>query len=235
MDTTTEVQTVNETQIVQHNFDQVLNPGVAAEIANTIKGYAVSQGLVSTIKGKKYPNVEAWQYAGLLMGLFPKVREVKNLSTEREFKYWAVVDIIEKSTGNIVSTGFGICSNKENTKKHFDEYAICSMAQTRATGKAFRLLVGWMFKLADLESTPSEEMEEENPNRETQGPSVKVIMKEYKEFAIEAIKCCVNAIDVRDLAQLAPTFMKHYPDAKVIDICREQFEELSKIGGDDEQ
>lgn len=219
-------RTVTETQIIQHNFDQVLNPGAAAKIANTIKEYAIGQGLVSNIKGKSYPNVEAWQYAGLLMGLFPKVREVTNISTDKEIKYSAIVDITEKATGNVVSTGFAMCSNKENTKKYFEEYAICSMAQTRATGKAFRLLVGWMFKLADLEATPSEEMEEDNPNKETRGPSPTAITKEFKAFALEAIKGCVYASSVEELVNLAPTLKE---DAEFIDTARTQYKELANV------
>ena len=39
-----------------------------------------------------------------------------------------------------------------------DEYAILSMAQTRAIGKAFRNLIGWVIKMAGYESTPAEEM-----------------------------------------------------------------------------
>ena len=44
-------------------------------------------------------------------------------------------------------------------KRSFDEYAICSMAQTRAVGKAYRLLIGWLMKSAGYEATPLEEMD----------------------------------------------------------------------------
>src|SRR5688572_13498615 len=35
------------------------------------------------------------------------------------------------------------------------------MAQTRATGKAFRMSIGWIMKLAGYEPTPSEEVSKE--------------------------------------------------------------------------
>lgn len=220
-----------QTQVAQYNFERVLAPGGAIELANTIKDYAVSQNLVSNIKGKAYPNVEAWQYAGLLLGLFPRVTKVENLSTDKEYKYRAEVEI-RKASGEVVSTGVGVCSNKEAKKKYFEEYAICSMAQTRATGKAFRLLVGWMFKLADLEATPAEEMEEEDPEVKAKGPSVSALKKEYKAFVAEAVKCCVNATDVRELGKLAPTFLKDEPDAEVIDLFKDQYKKLSNVGGE---
>jgi hypothetical protein len=52
-----------------------------------------------------------------------------------------------------------ICSNKEGNKRQWDEYAILSMAQTRATGKAFRNLISWLMKAAGFEATPAEEMD----------------------------------------------------------------------------
>ncbi len=48
----------------------------------------------------------------------------------------------------LVSVGIAICSNKEGSKKFFDEYAILSMAQTRAVGKAFRNQLAWLMKAA---------------------------------------------------------------------------------------
>ena len=60
--------------------------------------------------------------------------------------------------GKVVARGFALCSNKEAIKKSFDEYAVLSMAQTRAIGKAYRNLIGWVMKLSGYEGTPSEEV-----------------------------------------------------------------------------
>jgi hypothetical protein len=50
----------------------------------------------------------------------------------------------------------------------WDEYAICSMAQTRATGKAFRNILGWLMRASGFSATPAEEMDF---NREPDGPT----------------------------------------------------------------
>lgn len=218
-----------QTQVAQHNFERVLNPEGAAAIANALKSYAEKQGLVAKIQGRAYAQVEAWQYAGSLIGLFPMVTEVVDLSTEKEFRWRATVEILNNE-GQVKARGTAICSNKESKRRNSDEYAICSMAQTRATGKAFRLLIGWMFKLANLEATPAEEMEEENPSVKSKGPSAGALKKEYKAFVSEAVKCCVNATDVRELGKLATTFLKHDPDADIIDLFKKQYQSLSNVG-----
>jgi len=228
---------INEDQpgeLVEYHFSNVLNAEGANKVAKTIKHYTDQNGLLANIKGKSYAQVEAWQYAGLLLGLFPIVVETEDLSSDKEKKYKCVVEI-RNAQGELKGRGVAVCSDQERTKKHFEEYAVLSMAQTRATGKAFRLMLGWMFKLAGYEATTAEEMDEENPNVKAQGPTVSALTKEYKAFVMEAVRCCVNATDVRDLGKLATTFMKHQPDAEVIDLFRKQFQWLSEINSNSDE
>lgn len=127
-------------------------------MAKVLKDHVVRHKLYSNIKGKNYAHVEGWQFAGGLMGLYPRVTEIHNLSSDKEYKWRADVEIVSSNDGKVVANGFALCSNKEAIKKNFDEYAVLSMAQTRAIGKAYRNLIGWVMKLAGYEGTPSEEM-----------------------------------------------------------------------------
>lgn len=127
-------------------------------MANVLKSHVVKQKLYTAIQGKNYVHVEGWQFAGGLMGLMPKVVEVKDLSSNTENKWMATVEIVNIKDGSVMSRGFAVCSSKESKKKGFDDYAVLSMAQTRAIGKAYRNLIGWVMKLAGYEGTPSEEM-----------------------------------------------------------------------------
>jgi hypothetical protein len=104
-------------------------------------------------------NIEGWQYAGSRMGIMPIVDVVNNVSTETEIKYEARVFLVNIHTGLKTGGGYALCSNKEQGKKFFAEYAIASMAQTRASGKAYRLLLSWVMKAAGYEGTPLEEMD----------------------------------------------------------------------------
>lgn len=134
-------------------------PDQVVAMANELKEYVVKNKLYTNIKGKNYAHVDGWQFAGFLSGLNAVVLNVKDLSTEKERKWFAMVAVYNRDE-KPVSNGFAVCSNKESKKEGFDEYAILSMAQTRAIGKAYRNKIGWVMKLAGYESTPSEEADE---------------------------------------------------------------------------
>jgi hypothetical protein len=133
----------------------ISKPEEVAKMANIVKFHVLKNKLYVPIVGKNYVLVEGWQFAGGLMGLFPKVKKVENIG---EGKWLAEVEIVNRRTGEVISSGFALCSKEEVKKKTFDEYAILSMAQTRAIGKAYRNLIGWIMKLAGYEATPAEEM-----------------------------------------------------------------------------
>lgn len=146
-----------ETAVAKLEHYDIEAPDRMAKMAEVLKRHVVGHKLYTNIRGKNYAHVEGWQFAGGLMGLFPLVAGVENLSGGSEIKWKATVEITNKE-GRVMSRGFAVCSSKEASKKSFDEYAILSMAQTRAVGKAYRNLVGWVMKLAGYEGTPSEEM-----------------------------------------------------------------------------
>lgn len=153
----------------------ISKPAQISRMANVIKSYVVKNKLFVPIAGKNYVMVEGWQFAGGLMGLFPKVVKVENLGDN---KWLAQVDIIARKDGSVAGSGFALCSKSENKKASFDEYAILSMAQTRAIGKAYRNLIGWVMKLAGYEGTPAEEIKVKpsvSSTTETQEPSLQKI------------------------------------------------------------
>ena len=136
----------------------IAHPEQVVAMAQVLKNHIIKNKLYVAIRNKNYVEVEGWQFAGGLMGLYPRVASVENISTANEIKWKAEVELVRLKDDKVVSRGFAICSKKETKKKDFDEYAILSMAQTRATGKAYRNLIGWVMKLAGYEATPSDEM-----------------------------------------------------------------------------
>lgn len=133
---------------------EIDKPLQMVKMANLLRNHIVKYNLSVQIVGKDYVMVEGWQFAGGMMGLFPRVVKVENISAG---KWMAQVEIINKKK-EVMGSGFAICSKEEMKKKSFDEYAILSMAQTRAIGKAYRNLIGWVMKLTGYETTPAEEM-----------------------------------------------------------------------------
>lgn len=127
--------------------------------ADTLKDLIVKKELYSPIKNKNFVNVEGWQFAGACLGIRPIVTECYRVTEgikQGEIRYRARVDLFQGEM--IVGTGFASCSNLEYSKRKFDEYAIESMAQTRAVGKAYRSTIGFLLKCAGYEPTPAEEM-----------------------------------------------------------------------------
>jgi len=146
------MQKIQKIILKNYNLDKINN---LSSMAILLKKHIVQNNLFVDIVGKKYVMVEGWQFAGGLLGLRPQVVKVDKIDTN---EWLAQVNIIDKNN-KVLSSGFALCSKKEMKKNSFDEYAIVSMAQTRAIGKAYRNLLGWIMKLAGYEATPAEEME----------------------------------------------------------------------------
>lgn len=162
---------------------ELINKDSMLQLSNELSKLIREKGLSSNIQGKQFVNVEGWQFAGASLGLMPIITETKDLSNENVIKYMATAEVRNINTGAVVSTGIALCSNSEKTKRYFDEYAILSMAQTRAIGKAYRNLLAWLMKAAGFEATPAEEMdfahdEPKKPSKPVQEVVAEIIEEE---------------------------------------------------------
>lgn len=156
------------------------SPRYAFHVANELKKFVTEQQLTVLIQDRPYALVEAWQFTGAQFGLYPLLTDIKNESTYKpvtfewkdkrnnprkkdtfHYKYRATVEIRKLSDDKVISKAEIVCTNEEYGKHEFAEYAIMSMAQTRAEGKAWRMLLGWVMKAAGFEATPYEEMDDE--------------------------------------------------------------------------
>lgn len=213
-------------------FEELQRPDVFGALAQSVQQHVKQHGLTVEFRDKKgkanlYPMVEAWQYAGALLGLFAKLTRLENLSDDAKgvYKYRAEIDIVQAGTGQVICSGVAICSNQENSKRYFDEYAIASMAQTRATGKAFRLCLGWIMKAAGFESTPAEDMDfQSEPERKTNDVA---LGREYLAFALLAVKSAGDAAAVKQLAWAAKSLKE---SAEFIDAVKARYKELMPDG-----
>jgi hypothetical protein len=135
----------------------------ATSIANNLSEIINKQKLFAIIKNKKYVMVEGWNTLGAMMGVFPDVVSCERMEAKdpKEIKYSAIVRL-KTPQGNVITTAQAICSNSEMSKRNDAEYSISSMAQTRATGKAFRLAFSWIMSMAGYEPITLEEMSNYN-------------------------------------------------------------------------
>lgn len=178
-----------ELQVTNPSYE-LINKDSMLQLSNELSKLIKEKGLSSNIQGKQFVNVEGWQFAGASLGLMPIITETTDLTRrgtepgQVEIKYMAKCEVRNINTGQLVATGIALCSNFERTKKGFDEYAILSMAQTRAIGKAYRNLLAWLMKAAGFEATPAEEMDfavAEEPKKTTKKPVVEVEAMEYEQ------------------------------------------------------
>lgn len=177
---------------------ELTNPNNILEFATNLKQLIVQNKLYTDIRGKNYVNVEGWQIAGAFTGTFPIVEKVENLSDGDTYKYRAEVTLRDKDN-NVVGSGMAICTNKEQGKKNFDEYAVASMAQTRAVGKAFRMKIGWLLKVAGYETTPAEEMEAVQEAETVYKPSVSGYSVRDISIAKSRLEQATNIADLKDI------------------------------------
>jgi hypothetical protein len=138
----------------------------AAGIATEVRDIVQAKGLASRIQGRSFVRVEGWQAAAGLMGCNPTETLVER---QEDGGYVATVEVRRSIDGFVVARASALCGMDESTWANRPEYARRSMAVTRATSKACRLAFGWIIALAGYETTPREEMPEDEP--ETPAPA----------------------------------------------------------------
>lgn len=141
-----------------HTDDPVEVLERATRVANALKDAVDRQGLIKRIQGKDHPLVEAWQTLGSMLGI-TAVCVATEATTDRHGKFAYKATMEARWRGEVVGRAEAMCSTSENRWAKADDYAILSMAQTRATSKALKGPLGWVMKLAGYESTPAEEMQ----------------------------------------------------------------------------
>ena len=125
----------------------------ASRVADALKGVIQKQGLVSNIQGREHVRVEGWTTLGSMLGVVPVV-----VWTRRTDDGWEARVEARTLDGRTVGAAEAMCSKSERTWKSRDDYALRSMAQTRATSKALRGPLGFVVTLAGYEATPAEEV-----------------------------------------------------------------------------
>jgi len=169
----------------------------ASEIATVLAKVINDRKLFTVINGKKYVQVDGWNTLGGMIGVLP--RETK--SEKIDNGYLAFVELVRTTDGMIIGGASAICTREEKNWGKRDEYAIKSMATTRATGKAYRLGFSWIMNLAGYESTPAEEMIDgeftEKSNDNGKKPEQKKAAPVIKEMNAE-IQAAINHVGSDD-------------------------------------
>jgi len=161
----------------------------ATKISRTLTDIIEGANLYVDIKGKKYVTVEGWTTLGFLVGVYSVIEETERLEREPhsgrkkpEIIYRARATA-RRPDGTVIGAAEMICSSYEKNWYGRDEYAIQSMAETRAVSKALRMPLGWIVSLAGYAPTPAEETD---ILRNTRNSETKRNAKTKREPAVDA-------------------------------------------------
>jgi hypothetical protein len=131
----------------------------ATKVANVLKDMVDKQGMAVNISGRPYIKVDAWAALGNILGVYPKTEYTRELTSgDLTSLGWEAAVVVVNSFGVTIGRAEAQCLRAERNWKSRDDFALRSMAQTRAMGKALRMPLGWIAVLAGFEATPAEEM-----------------------------------------------------------------------------
>jgi len=134
----------------------------AAEYATALVKVVDSRKLFTMIQGRKHVRIEGWTLLGSMLGAFSVVEWVKPLGPSVDGLtpgFEARVQVFRK--GQLIGAAEARCTRAEANWATKDDYALESMAQTRAAAKGFRLPLGFIMVLGGYEPCPAEEMDGE--------------------------------------------------------------------------
>jgi hypothetical protein len=157
-----------ETAIPAHSQEIVLFSGDPAEKMRQMQETAqiiaepVRQRHTVKIGQGEHVRVEGWTMLGALLGVYPITVWTRQLVPDENdpavARGWEARVEARTRQGQLVGAAEAQCDRSEPNWKGRDDYALRSMAQTRATSKALRQPLGFVITLAGFDPTPAEEM-----------------------------------------------------------------------------
>lgn len=138
----------------------------ASTLATALADVISRKHLFKNISGRNHVLVEGWTLLGSMLGVFAEVEWTR--PTENGWEARAVARTLN---GKIVGAAEAMCSRSERTWNNRDEYALRSMAQTRAVSKALRLPLGYIIELAGYSATPADEIPDDHQPQQVARPA----------------------------------------------------------------
>lgn len=168
----------------------------ATAVANALHSVIEDKKLYSIIKGRKHVQVEGWTLLGSLLGVTPVTTW-----TRRVEKGWEARVEARTLDGRVIGAAEAECLTTEKRWKDAEDYAVRSMAQTRATSKALRSVLAFVVTLAGYEATPAEEMDgvaPAAPEKASKDQVQRLGAICYQEVGEEAFTAALNALTGED-------------------------------------
>lgn len=188
----------------------------ASETANALAAVVKAKKLTTSIQGRDHVRVEGWTLLGSMLGVFPICTWSKKLENGWEARVEA-----RTLAGQLVGAAEAQCLRSEKTWAGRDDYALRSMAQTRATSKALRQPLGFVMTLAGFEATPAEEMTIEDAHVTEVDSATEPQVKNIRRLISKLDAAGTLAAD-----DVAAAMTKEYGTANVAELSKRQATDL---------
>jgi hypothetical protein len=128
----------------------------------------VKEHYLVRVQGRCYLMVAGAQAIGQSMGYTTAIESLRHVPATDEIPgYWECIAVVK--SGNVeVGRGMGSVFDNEKPWNTRPLFARQSMAQTRATGRALKGVMGWATALLGAETSLAEEMPQEEPTTPVQ-------------------------------------------------------------------
>jgi hypothetical protein len=155
-----ELQVVNSEQLPPVILTPQQQVDKASEMAKVLQTVVKQADLARNFGGKKnHLEYEAWQTIAQFFDCTPVTEWTKPIKDKDSIIGWEARVAVHNGEGRIIATAENMCMRDEPNWKSKPNYALRSMAQTRAAGKALRSVFAFVAVLAGYSATPSEEMD----------------------------------------------------------------------------
>jgi hypothetical protein len=149
-----------------------------ADVATVLVDVIRDRKLIVSISGREHLTAEAWTTLGGMLGVVPIITWTRPLEDGSGWEARAEARTLD---GRIVGAAESMCTRTEQHWRGRDEYALRSMAQTRAISRALRAPLGQIVRIAGYDPTSAEEIPAQpaasrsGPERDDKGrlPAVK--------------------------------------------------------------
>lgn len=131
----------------------------ATSVATVLADVIQQKRLSARIGNRDHVLLEGWTLLGSMLGVFGHIDWTRQVDNG-----WEARAVARTLSGAVVGSAEAMCTRKERTWANRDEYALRSMAQTRALSKALRLPLGFIVELAGYAATPADEMDQPDPS-----------------------------------------------------------------------
>lgn len=131
----------------------------ASEAAKVLKQMITQTKSSVKIGTSEHIKQEGWQTIGSIYHVTARTKTVEPCEINGVSGAHAIVDLVDDFTGNVIGSGQSFCMRDEMNRKNQPWFQLASMAQTRASSRAFANKFRWITVMAGYAPTPAEEME----------------------------------------------------------------------------